>query len=113
MKEEKNDKENCVCAFEGEGGVEPEGTEELTFSEKEAGKESKPHQRLEGSGLWECPAVAKCVNVVTVDKGMLCCGHCLSYIRDREGNKIPFSLKELFGLEYKEGLGRVLGEEIK
>jgi hypothetical protein len=56
-----------------------------------------PYHTLDADNVFSCPAVGKNnVAVVTLSRGVKACGHCIKPLRDVDGNKIPFTLVELF-----------------
>ena len=47
------------------------------------------------NGQHECLAVGKNdIRIWTSRGGMAACGHCLAYLTDEQGQKIPFSIKD-------------------
>ena len=52
----------------------------------------KEHQD-DGRGFWTCLAVGKNnVTVKTTRERFMACGHCLKFITDAQGNKMPYSV---------------------
>lgn len=54
-----------------------------------------PHEVRE-DGTWACAILGmKAVREKTTLKGFAACGHCISYLKDKDGNKIAYTLRDL------------------
>lgn len=63
---------------------------------------SKPHEVRE-EGDWNCCALgARLVREKTTRNGYAACGHCVAFLTDKEGNKLPYTLRDLVMDKEKE-----------